>query len=65
MFNGALGTSITDYVSAVRLIHALDMLRRTGCTVSQAALECGFSSLPTFYRVLKKNYNYKSVKELL
>lgn len=65
MFNGALGTSITDYVSAVRLIHALDMLRRTGCTVSEAAMACGFSSLPTFYRVLKKHYDYKSVKDLL
>ena len=65
MFNAALGTSLTDYVSAVRLMRALDMLKRTGCTVSQAAMECGFSSLPTFYRVLKKNYNYKSVKDLL
>lgn len=65
MFNGALGTSITDYVSAVRLIHALDRLRRTGCTVSEAAMACGFSSLPTFYRVLKKHYDYKSVKDLL
>ena len=65
MFNAALGTSLTDYVSGVRLMRALDMLKRTGCTVSQAAMECGFSSLPTFYRVLKKNYNYKSVKDLL
>lgn len=65
MFNDALGTSLTDYVSAVRLMHALDIMRRTGCTVSEAALESGFSSLPTFYRVLKKNYDYKSVKELL
>lgn len=65
MFNDALGTSITDYVSAVRILHALDMMKRTGCTVSEAALECGFSSLPTFYRVLKKHYNYKSVKDLL
>lgn len=65
MFNAALGTSITDYVSAVRLMRALDLLRRTGCTVSEAAIECGFSSLPTFYRVLKKNYSYKSVKDLL
>lgn len=65
MFNAALGTSITDYVSAVRLMRALDLLRRSGCTVSEAAMECGFSSLPTFYRVLKKNYSYKSVKDLL
>lgn len=65
MFNAALGTSITDYVSAVRLMHALDILKRTGCTVSEAAMESGFSSLPTFYRVLKKNYSYKAVKDLL
>lgn len=65
MFNAALGTSITDYVSAVRLMHTLDMMKNTGCTASEAALACGFSSIPTFYRVLKKNYNYKAVKDLL
>lgn len=46
-------------------MHALDILKRTGCTVSEAAMESGFSSLPTFYRVLKKNYSYKAVKDLL
>lgn len=65
LFNAALGTSITDYISAVRLIHTLDTMKRTGCTASEAALGCGFSSIPTFYRVLKKNYDYKSVKDLL
>ncbi len=34
MFNAALGTSLTDYVSAVRMMRALDLMRRTGCTVS-------------------------------
>ncbi len=65
MFNDALGTSITDYVSAVRLMHPLETMKSKGCTASEAALECGFSSIPTFYRVLKKNYNYKAVKDLL
>lgn len=65
LFNAALGTSITDYISAVRLMHTLDTMKRTGCTASEAALACGFSSIPTFYRVLKKNYNYKAVKDLL
>lgn len=65
MFNDALGTSITDYVSAVRLMHTLETMKTKGCTASEAALECGFSSIPTFYRVLKKNYNYKAVKDLL
>lgn len=65
MFNDALGTSITDYVSAVRLMHTLETMKSKGCTASEAALECGFSSIPTFYRVLKKNYNYKAVKDLL
>lgn len=65
MFNAALGTSLTDYVSAVRMMRALDLMRRTGCTVSEAASESGFNSLPTFYRVLKKNYVYKAVKDLL
>ena len=65
LFNAALGTSITDYVSAVRLMHTLDVMKNTGCTASEAALASGFSSIPTFYRVLKKNYNYKAVKDLL
>ena len=46
-------------------MRALDLMRRTGCTVSEAASESGFNSLPTFYRVLKKNYVYKAVKDLL
>lgn len=65
MFNLALGTSITDYVAAVRLMHALDMMKTTGCTASEAAFSSGFSSIPTFYRALKRNYSYKAVKDLL
>ena len=65
MFNAALGTSLTDYVSAVRMMRALDLMRRTGCTVSGGGFGERFQQPATFYRVLKKNYVYKAVKDLL
>lgn len=65
VFNGVLGTGITDYVSTIRLNKTLEMLKNKRCTVSEAALECGFSSIPTFYRALKKNYRYKKISDLL
>lgn len=65
IFNSVLGTSITDYISTIRLNKALEMLRREKCTVAQAAYESGFSSIPTFYRALKKNYTYKNIGDLL
>lgn len=65
LFNLTLGTNITDYISVIRLEKALDKIKKTHCTVSAAALDSGFSSIPTFYRALKRNYKYKKIKDLL
>jgi AraC-like DNA-binding protein len=65
MFNSLFGTNLNDYISIVRLGKAIEMLKERYCSVSEAALECGFPSIPTFYRALKKNYRYTTVKDLL
>lgn len=65
LFNTTLGTSITDYISTIRLEKVLEKLKTDRCTVSDAVYECGFSSIPTFYRALKKNYNYKRVSDIV
>jgi AraC-like DNA-binding protein len=65
LFNGYLHTNITNYLSMVRLQAAIELLRRSDMTVSDAALEAGFSSIQTFYRAGKRNYSYKKIKDLI
>ena len=65
LFNSCMGTSITDYISIIRVNKVLEMLKNTDVTIVDAIYSCGFSSVPTFYRVLKKNYFYKKIEDLL
>lgn len=65
LFNNSMGTSITDYISIIRVNKVLEMLKNTDTTIVDAIFSCGFSSVPTFYRVLKKNYYYKKIDDLL
>ena len=65
MFNSTLKTNITNYISIVRLQAVLRRLQAGDCNVSTAAYEAGFSSMQTFYRELKKNYDYKKVKDII
>ena len=65
LFNSCMGTSITDYISIIRVNKVLEMLKTTNTTIVDAIYSCGFSSVPTFYRVLKKNYFYKKIEDLL
>lgn len=65
LFNSCMGTSITDYISIIRADKVLEMLKNSDVTISEAIFSSGFSSIPTFYRVLKKNYVYKKIEDLL
>lgn len=65
LFNSCMGTSITDYISIIRLNKVLEMLKKEDTTIADAIFACGFNSIPTFYRVLKKNYVYKKLEDLL
>lgn len=66
LFNSCMKTSITDYISIIRINKVLQMLKDDkNMAISDAIFECGFNSIPTFYRVLKKNYVYKKIEDLL
>ncbi len=53
-FNELFGASLNDYIALVRLNRALSYFEKNDCTIAQAAKRCGFGSMPTFYRALKK-----------
>jgi AraC-like DNA-binding protein len=52
-FKRQTGRSFSAFLSSVRLSHAKDLLLKTDLPVTLVAQECGFASLPTFYRVFK------------
>ena len=54
LFNNIFHTSINDYLSIIRLEKTLQYLHSHNCSITTAALNNGFNSMPTFYRVLKK-----------
>jgi AraC-like DNA-binding protein len=53
LFKEQIGRSFYDYLSTVRVSHAMEFLLTTDLPVSLIAYKCGFDSLPTFHRVFK------------
>ncbi|MDR0376536.1 MAG: AraC family transcriptional regulator, partial [Spirochaetaceae bacterium] len=53
LFKKQTGRSFYDYLSMIRISHALEFLLKTDLPVSLVAHKCGFDSLPTFHRVFK------------
>ncbi|MDR2537322.1 MAG: AraC family transcriptional regulator [Treponema sp.] len=53
LFKKQTGRSFYDYLSTIRVSHALEFLLKTDLPVSLIAYKCGFDSLPTFHRVFK------------
>lgn len=51
LFRDALGTSLTDYITALRLLDARNMLADTALSVSRIAMQLGFGSIRSFNRV--------------
>lgn len=59
----AYDTSVTGEVRRLRLAYALDQL--TGSprmSITQIAFQCGFDSLSTFYRAVKKAYGHTATE---
>ncbi|MDF2566838.1 MAG: hypothetical protein K0R90_294 [Oscillospiraceae bacterium] len=56
-FNEMMGCSFPDYLGKLRTKKAAFLLTYENYTVIDAAMESGFESLRTFYRVFKKNYS--------
>lgn len=54
MFADALHTTMTEYISSMRIRDALDLLSGTDQTVSQIALSLGFGSIRSFNRIFFK-----------
>lgn len=53
IFNQQLHTTFPDYLNFLRINYALDLLRNSCSSISQVALECGFESERTFFRVFR------------
>ena len=64
MFNEMFHTSLNDYLSVTRLQHTFRYYAEHDCSITTAALNCGFGSMPTFYRVLKKNHGELSLRNM-
>lgn len=54
LFKKASGGTIFGYVNYLRVAHAVDLFAESDMTISQIALECGFSSVQYFNRAFKK-----------
>lgn len=55
-FNEVIGQTCHSYIGAVRMSNAIGMLRKTRKSVSQIAVECGFSDASHFTRACNKMY---------
>lgn len=50
------GKSFTEYVEELRLTHALELLRGSEYSVTEIALQCGFSAQNTFYKAFRRRF---------
>ena len=63
LFNKYIGESLTNYIHIVRLQHFMRKRKKNKtASIADLAMDCGFDSVPTFYRCFKKIY-HKSPKE--
>ena len=53
-FNARIGRSISEYVNRLRVEKAKVLLENTELHITTIAMECGFDSLTTFFRVFKE-----------
>lgn len=63
LFNLYIGENLSNYIHVVRLQHFLRRKKKDKtASIASLAMDCGFESVPTFYRCFKKIYK-KSPKE--
>ena len=53
-FHRETGTTITDYISKIRVQRAVDLLEKTTHSVQYIAEQCGFADANYFTRTFKK-----------
>ena len=53
LFNEKIGMSLTNYINMVRYDKFEKIYKNTDKNITEIVMECGFSSLPTFYRTQK------------
>ena len=57
IFNSYMKENLNNYINLVRLQHFINKLNQANKNnISNIAYECGFNSMPTFYRCFKKLY---------
>lgn len=56
VFKKYIGVTMTEYLNNIRLNYAVGLLRNTNKTISDIALELGFSSVSYFNVIFKKRY---------
>lgn len=56
LFNAYFQCSMTDYINSLRARYAANMLLETERSMTEIAMQSGFESLRTFYRVFKKYF---------
>lgn len=56
-FKNKVGISFQEYINTVRLDKATSLLITTNDTITDIALQCGFSSTTYFNKIFKENYN--------
>lgn len=57
LFNQLLGCHFESYINMIRTQHVLFLITEKKFPVIDAIMQSGFSSVPTFYRYFKQNYN--------
>jgi len=55
-FRSQTGMTYIEYINKARIEKAVPLLIETDMTVESAGFECGFDSLPIFYKCFKKQY---------
>ena len=56
-FKNCFGIGLSRYITMVRLKNALMLMHEGKNTLTYCALESGFNSLRTFYRVFNEEFN--------
>lgn len=57
LFNSYFSCTLTDYINALRARCAANMLLTEDLSMTEIAMQSGFESLRTFYRVFKSTYH--------
>ena len=55
-FKASFGITLGQYITTVKLRHALRMLREGKHDMTYCAMESGFSSMRTFYRSFRQEF---------